>query len=261
MEFINTAFNRFVALSIALHSLALFIVSLEPIAHNATPEPITVSVLPQIERPHAPPARAPTARPQRAAPAPRASTAPSIVAKKDPEIVKPYKEPPAPLRERIEPVERPREQPAKREPIPENTVVVERTLPTLKELLPSATYSSTDARSGNPISLNTRDPLYVSYFTKIKQNIEQQWEYPELALRYGLQGRLSLEFTIGGSGHLEQLRVIRSSGSQLLDEEAIRAIKAAAPFPPIPSWIKSLPLLISASMEYYDNRLKYDGTR
>jgi protein TonB len=64
-----------------------------------------------------------------------------------------------------------------------------------------------------------------------------------------------LEFTIGVGCQLEQLRMLRSSGSQLLDEEALRAIKAAAPFPPIPSWIKSVPLLITASMEYHDNRL------
>ena len=82
-----------------------------------------------------------------------------------------------------------------------------------------------------------------------------------MALRYGLQGRLSLEFTIGGSGQLEQLRMTRSSGSQVLDEEAPRAIKAAAPFPPIPSWIKPILLSISASMEYHDNRLNDRVTR
>ncbi len=148
-----------------------------------------------------------------------------------------------------------------RETIPEQSVVAERQLPTLKELLPEPTWSSSSARNDAPVSLNTRDPVYVTYFTKIKQLIESQWEYPELALRYGLQGRLALEFTIGGNGRLDQLRLIRSSGSQLLDEEALRAIKAAAPFPPIPSWIKPNPLSISASMEYHDNRLNYRFTR
>jgi protein TonB len=107
------------------------------------------------------------------------------------------------------------------------------------------------------VSLNSRDPLYVTYFTKIKQLIESHWEYPELALRYGLQGKLSLEFTIGANGQLERLRLVRSSGSQLLDDEAVRAIQAAAPFPPIPSWIKPNPLSISAAMEYHDNRVNY----
>jgi len=47
----------------------------------------------------------------------------------------------------------------------------------------------------------------------------------------------------------------------VLDEEAVRAITAAAPFPPIPPWIKQNPLFISASMEYHDNRLNYRFAR
>jgi protein TonB len=137
----------------------------------------------------------------------------------------------------------------------------ERRLPTVKELLPPVTYSSSAGRNGAPISLDTKDPVYLSYFNRIKLAIEQNWEYPELALRYGLQGRLSLEFSIGTNGQLEQLRIIRSSGSQLLDDEALRAIRSAAPFPPIPSWIKAAPVTVSASMEYNDNRLNYRHNR
>ena len=137
----------------------------------------------------------------------------------------------------------------------------ERQLPTVKELLPPVTYSSGAEKNSTPISLDTKDPIYLSYFNRIKQAIEQNWEYPELALRYGLQGRLSLEFSIGLNGHLEQLRIMRSSGSQLLDDEALRAIRTAAPFPPVPSWIKSGPLTVSASMEYNDNRLNYRHIR
>jgi protein TonB len=145
--------------------------------------------------------------------------------------------------------------PPPREPAQEQTVVTERPLPTLRELLPPPSWSSAGSRDAGPVSLNTRDPIYVSYFNKIKHSIELQWEYPEVALRYGLQGRLSLEFAIASNGQLERLRILRSSGSQVLDGEALRAIKAAAPFPPIPPWIKASPLSVSASMEYHDNRL------
>src|SRR5918996_6086090 len=118
--------------------------------------------------------------------------------------------------------------PRAREPIQENTVIAERELPTVKDLLPPLTWSSSNSRVSSAVSLNTKDPVFVTYFNRIKQSIESQWEYPELALRYGLQGKLSLEFTIAKDGQLTQLRMLRSSGSQLLDEEAIRAIKAAA---------------------------------
>lgn len=256
MAYLNTALGRFVAISIAIHIVVFFMIRMPPLSHPSQPDPIAVSLLPQSERPSAPAAPVPKAKP-----APRRSKAPTIIAKKDPGVDKQIMELPAPLAVPTNPIQRPLTEPTQPEPIQEKTVVVERPLPTLKDLLPSATYSSANASSSAAVNLNTRDPTYVNYFTKIKQNIEQQWEYPEVALRYGLQGRLSLEFTISGSGHLEQLRMIRSSGSQVLDAEALRAIKAAAPFPPIPSWIRPVPLSISASMEYHDNRLNYRATR
>ena len=43
--------------------------------------------------------------------------------------------------------------------------------------------------------------------------------------------------------------------------EALRAIKAAAPFPPIPAWIKPNPLPIELSMIYEDRRLNYRFNR
>jgi protein TonB len=125
------------------------------------------------------------------------------------------------------------------------------------------TYSSDrKGRSSDaPISLHTSDPQYVTYVTRVRQSIESEWQYPETALRYGLQGKLALEFTILGDGQLAALRLVRSSGSTLLDEEGLRAIKAAAPFPPIPPWIKPNPLPISATMEYRDSRLNYRFAR
>jgi protein TonB len=198
------------------------------------------------------------------------STAPAIIAKKDSRIAanksasSRARVPAAPELPPIaadKPADTPRAPAAPREQIPEEPVIAERQLPSLKELLPSATWSSSSAHADMPISLNTSDPVYVTYFTKIKQLIESHWEYPEVALRYGLQGRLALQFMIGANGQLEQLRLVRSSGSQVLDEEAVRAIKAAAPFPPIPAWIKPNPLFISASMEYHDNRLNYRFAR
>jgi len=249
----NTTLARFFALSIALHILAFIIVRPHPLIPTPTRESIPVSLLPQVEQETPRPARIP-----RAAPAVKISQPPGVIAKRDSGMAKAI---PAPLRETPAPVEQRRDQAPTREPIQEKTVVAERPLPSVKDLLPSATWMSASEPGSAPVSLNTNDPLYVSYFTRIKQSIEQQWEYPELALRYGLQGRLSLVFTIGGAGQLEQLRLIRSSGSELLDQEALRAIKAAAPFPPIPTWIKPNPLSISASMEYHDNRLNYRFTR
>jgi protein TonB len=66
-----------------------------------------------------------------------------------------------------------------------------------------------------------------------------------------------LQFTILDNGQLESMQIVRSSGSNVLDHEALRAMKAAAPFRPIPPWIEKKRLTITASFEYLDNRLNY----
>lgn len=266
---LDIPYLRFFAVSVAVHLTMFLIVYPARPVRVGKQEKISVSLLETPAR-----IQPETTKKIEAAPTPipapvRRARKPATIAKKDP--------PPAPAKTQAAPAERGEEKPLARaesapaaapkpppEPpaiVPEESVVAERPLPTVKELLPPLTWSA-DSRSDNaPISLNTRDPLYVSYFTKIKQLIESHWQYPELALRYGLQGRLFLEFTVGADGRLERLRMVRSSGSQLLDEEALRAIKAAAPFPPIPRWIQPNPLPISAAMEYHDNRVNYQFAR
>lgn len=253
---LNTALFRFFVASVTLHTLAFTLFYLAERVRISPQESIPVTLLPPQENKRSDATRIP-----RASTPSRPTKAPTIVAKKDSPSIR---EKTNSGKERIEKSDYARQEPKRvvepppaREPVQENTVVAERELPSLKDLLPPPSWSSSSARSAAPVSLNTRDPIYVTYFNKIKQSIESHWEYPEMALRYGLQGKLSLEFTIGGNGQLEQLRLIRTSGSQLLDQEAMRAIKAASPFPPIPPWIKPNPLSISASMEYHDNRLNY----
>ncbi|MGH7825538.1 MAG: energy transducer TonB [Candidatus Binatia bacterium] len=150
--------------------------------------------------------------------------------------------------------------PPRREAEDERSIIVPRSLPTLKEMLPPVTWSSSGqrgARNEGPIRLDTTNPQYLTYFGSIKRGIELVWEYPEQALRYGLQGRLLLEFSVLSNGELESARIVRSSGSHLLDHEALRAVRAAAPFKPIPPWIDKTRIDIVASFEYHDNRLNY----
>lgn len=258
----NLSYLRFFGVSIALHGILIFAANSMHLRQRTAPETIPVSILPPSEKEPAPATRAPRA------PSKRSGDFPALIAKKDsprprtkadpaqtkqqanPEVIDRREPDPAPLKQ----------SPAPREVPPEHTIIAERPLPRVKDLLPPVNWSSRSNNTG-PVNLNTSDPLYVSYFTKVKQLIEANWEYPELALRYGLEGKLSLEFTIGSNGQLERARVIRSSGSQLLDDEALRAIKAAAPFPPIPTWVKPNPLSILAAMEYHDNRIHYQSAR
>jgi periplasmic protein TonB len=257
VAYLNTPLLRFFIASLALHFL-LLLPWTKPSIRNKTEEAIAVSLLP----PPPPPAESPSSPAPKQAPR-RPSRAPVKVAKKNSPVIRERAAAPkqsAVTREiPAQKEEPPREEtpPPERERIPDKAIVAERPLPTLKELLPPVGYAAQTRVGDSPIRLDTKDPQYVTYFNSIKRAIELVWQYPELALRYGLQGRLLLEFSILDNGDIESAKIIRSSGSNLLDDEALRAVKTAAPFGPIPPWLGKNRIDIVASFEYLDNRLNY----
>jgi periplasmic protein TonB len=261
----------FFAASLAIHIAVLLLWS-RTSTRSVAQEKITVSLLPSAKEESKTPAAKHLSKLPSEAPT-RPSRGPAIIARNNsPEVKravtsKPMRAPKetTDVREQQEKKKEinPEPAPAKnaappRETVEENLIITERRLPTVQELLPPATWSSPASNSRDAaIALNTRDPQYITYFNSIKRSIEFVWEYPEAALRYGLQGKLLLQFTILDSGELESMQIVRSSGSNLLDHEALRAMKAAAPFRPIPPWIDKRRLTITASFEYLDNRLNY----
>ena len=98
--------------------------------------------------------------------------------------------------------------------------------------------------------LNAPEVQYISYFASIKRKIELVWQYPYEAATAGIQGELTLDFVIARSGKVASIELIRSSGSKILDDEAIRSIRKAAPFDPIPTQYKIPTLLIRGRFVY-----------
>ena len=68
----------------------------------------------------------------------------------------------------------------------------------------------------------------------LKNKIQNVWVYPEQARLKNQQGTLLVEFGINKNGSLAYAKVIRSSGYTILDEAAIKAIREASPFNPLP---------------------------
>jgi len=83
--------------------------------------------------------------------------------------------------------------------------------------------------------LNAPEVQYISYFASIKRKIELVWQYPYDAAVAGIQGECMIEFVIGRSGKLESVELIQGSGYKVLDDEALRSIRKASPFDPIPA--------------------------
>ena len=105
-------------------------------------------------------------------------------------------------------------------------------------------------KRGTEISLNTLDYKFHSYYLALKRKIELVWEYPYKARQTGVQGRLLMRFVINRDGSLAEVKVLRSSGVALLDHEAVRAIRNASPFPPLPERMNSERLAVTATFEY-----------
>jgi TonB family protein len=114
---------------------------------------------------------------------------------------------------------------------------------------PVASKTSSE-ETQDTISLDTNDKRYVTYAQAIKERIAGQWKYPQEARRKKLEGRLVALFSLDREGALTRMDITKSSGHEVLDREAERAVRSAAPFPPFPSTITVSRLNINVSFDY-----------
>jgi periplasmic protein TonB len=103
------------------------------------------------------------------------------------------------------------------------------------------------------VNLDSREPRFQDYLTRLKWRVEREWQYPVDAMQNGVSGELLLIFTLNKNGVLTNIRLLESSGFPILDEEALRAVKAAAPFDAFPAHLGDEPWNIRASFRYYTN--------
>jgi protein TonB len=72
-------------------------------------------------------------------------------------------------------------------------------------------------------------------YTYIQRRIRDRLVYPSPARRAGIQGVAEIAFTIHENGRVSAVTVQKSSGSAVLDDAAVDAVLAAAPFPRPPA--------------------------
>ena len=103
------------------------------------------------------------------------------------------------------------------------------------------------------VDINSREDKFFSYLLHLKQKIEAVWVYPSAAARAGIGGGLTIEFIIAKGGELMEARVLDPSGYPVLDESAIRAVKTAAPYNPLPERLQTKRLRVRANFMYITN--------
>ncbi|MGD2125656.1 MAG: energy transducer TonB, partial [Desulfobacteraceae bacterium] len=104
--------------------------------------------------------------------------------------------------------------------------------------------------SQDTISLDTKDKRYITYARVIKERISYHWTYPQEAKDNLMEGKLTVLFSLNRGGDLTQINIVIGSGYDILDLEALQAIRGAAPFPPFPEHITVGRLNIKATFDY-----------
>lgn len=74
----------------------------------------------------------------------------------------------------------------------------------------------------------------IGYIRQVAAFLNRVKTYPEKARAAGQQGIVVVRFTISRAGQVGSINVLRSSGSEALDDAGLALVRRAAPFPPLP---------------------------
>lgn len=110
--------------------------------------------------------------------------------------------------------------------------------------------SRSPAEDQDTISLDTDDVRYVTYARLVKERIMAEWRYPAEARENLIEGSLLVVFGLERDGRMTGIDILGTSGYEILDQEALRALRRAAPFPPFPDHITVSRLNIKAAFDY-----------
>lgn len=215
--------------ALALHALAiaavLGIAGPQPVREVVRPVEVALIAPPRPEPPPPPPPEPPKAEPPRPLPvqappprpAPRPARPKPPPAKPAPQPVAPAPEPPRPVAAAV-PVDEPRPAAITVEAAPAGTPVA----PRVAEGVPAA--PAPQARAPAP-------PAPAAAPVRTAPRADASWagnappSYPAMARRLGEQGEVRLDVHVGANGNVLDVRLKKSSGSQLLDRTAIETVK------------------------------------
>ena len=111
-----------------------------------------------------------------------------------------------------------------------------------------------DVEEGRAVWLDTEKDILGSFYKRFRNSVEDVWDYPKDAIARGEFGVCLYRIEINRAGVLvNEPELLKSSGSELLDAEAARAVRAASPrFGFLPDAYRYETLTIFA---YFDYRL------
>ncbi len=92
--------------------------------------------------------------------------------------------------------------------------------------------------------------LYESYVNELKERIWAHWVYPREAAERHQSGRAVIEFKVNKDGTLRRVRVLQTSGVDILDKYAVNAVRFASGVSPIPDSLKVDCMTLAVGFRY-----------
>lgn len=109
------------------------------------------------------------------------------------------------------------------------------------------------AEKGDSETGITFDPANIvlrGYMGLVKERVERAWEYPYAAKKERIFGDLLIRFVIRRDGTLGDVHIRRTSGHVVLDNAAMKALKDAEPFWPLPEGFQEEALTVNGRFIY-----------
>lgn len=94
------------------------------------------------------------------------------------------------------------------------------------------------------------EEIILRYTDALKQRIQQVRQYPRWARRQEWEGNALLRFDVQSTGRLEDIQLIHSSGFEILDKEAMAAVRRAQPFPAFPDYLSQKKIKVQVSIHF-----------
>ena len=210
-----------------------------PLLLDAQPmEAVMVDLAPAPEAPPAPPTEIPPGPPQqeqaRPEPEPAPTPEPKIELPPDvvPEVIDPYQPPQT-----------------EQQDDPSDEANVDRTLaPPDVQAASAARYAARQTTSG------TSGRAAVTWQGLLLGHLEKYRRYPRSAERRRDEGVTYVRFSVDREGNAHEVRIGRSSGHPLLDEETLATVQRATPVPPPPPDLEGERIEVMVPVEFFIRR-------
>jgi len=116
---------------------------------------------------------------------------------------------------------------------------------------PALAATRVDTAPPPPAADEAPDPAQLErYGRSLSSLLARQQNYPRLAAMRGWEGEVQLRVTIARRGNIVATQIVRSSGFEVLDQNAVQLVAAAAPLPRPPEQLQNRDIQVIVPVHY-----------